>query len=175
MRSILSVVNALATTAVVTIILVIGVTALTNGDLLWFLHSFDAQAEMLTIHWEGNVYQLYPGDPGYDEVMQAFATGIEKPSGFEWEVGFSEENIARYREEYKLLEVTFSEPIQVHTKHPFPQAKTYLIPLDKTHAKWRRVFAFPGLLPYTSGPLDMRPENFETLVSAVEKAVVTRQ
>lgn len=175
MRSLPSMVNALVTTIAVVCVLVIGVTALTNGDLLWFAPSFTARAEAMTIYWDGNKYELYPGDQEYEGVMTAFAQGIEKPAGFEWEVAFSEENITRYREDFRLLEVTFSEPVQVHTRHPFLKASTYLIPLDKTHANWRRVFAFPGLKPYTSGPLNMSPANFELLVSTVEKAVAVHQ
>lgn len=175
MRSLLNIMNALITTVVVAALVVIAVTALTNGDFLWFVPSFAARAEALTIYWDGSRYELHPDDQGFEAVMAAFAQGIEKPAGFEWNVGFSEENITRYREDFRLLEVTFSEPVQVHTRHPYPEAKSYLIPLSKTHANWRRVFAFPGLKPYTSGPLNMASTNFELLVSAVEKAVTVHQ
>lgn len=171
MRSILGVLNSITTMAVVIVVIVIGVTALTNGDLLWFLKSFDARAEAFTVYWEGEVYTITPGDAGYEAMMTAFAQGIEKPAAFEWKVAFSEQNIARYREAFKLLEVTFSEPVQVHTRHPFPKAKMYLVPLDGTHAQWRRVFAFAGITNYSSGPLEMDEESFNALYTAVEGSV----
>ncbi len=160
--------------AVIVVVLVFGVTALTNNDLLWFWKTFNAQAEALTVYWEGETYVFRPGDPGYQEIMTAFAEGIAKPVGFEWEVALSEASIDRYHTEAKMLEVSFAEPVQVHTRHPFPKAKTYLVPLDETHADWRRVFAFTGVVPRTSGPLDMHAENFEALFQAVEKAITTQ-
>lgn len=169
-----SFISGVFTMAVVAVLLVFGVTALTNNDLLWFLRVFDAQAEVLTVYWEGETYVFFPGDSGYEEIMTAFSNGIAKPVGFEWEVALSEASIHHYREESKMLEVSFAEPIQVHTRHPFSKAKTYLVPLDETHADWRRVFAFTGVVPRASGPLDMHVENFEALFDAVAKAVATQ-
>jgi len=174
MHSKSSFINGIVTMTVIVVLLVFGVTALTNNDLLWFWKTFDAQAETLTVYWEGEAYVFFPGDPSYDEIMAAFAKGIAKPVGFEWEVALSETTLNRYRAECKLLEVSFAEPVQVHTRHPFPKAKTYLVPLDETHANWRRVFAFTGVVPRASGPLDLHAENFEALFDAVAQAVATQ-
>ena len=171
MQGVLGILNGAVTVTVVIAVIVIGVTALTNGDPLWFIKSFDAKAEAFTIYWDGEIHVVTPEDAAYAAMMTAFAEGIERPAAFEWKVAFSEENITRYREEFKLLEVVFSEPVQVHTRHPFPKAKTYLIPLDGTHSQWRRVFAFTGITAYSSGPLEMSGENFDALYTAVEGAV----
>lgn len=171
MRDGLGFFNAVLTIAVITLSLVWLVTAMTNDDLLWFLPTFTERPETLTIHWEGAVYVLHPDDPGYARITDAFAKAITRPAGFEWEVAFSEKNIQRYREDFKLLEITFARPVQIHTRHPVSKAKTYLVPLDQTHSYWRRVFAFPGLQPYAQGPLNLREENFNALYQAVEEAV----
>lgn len=167
--------NGLVTMGVIVMALVWGVTSLTNEDPLWFVHQFNARAQTIAIHWEGISYTLEPGDPNFDAVMEAFAEAIANPRGFEWEVGFSEENIASYRSDFKLLEMRFAEPVQVHTRHPYPEASTYLVPLDKTHAYWQRVFAFTGKVDYSSGPLNMEEDNFAALYAAVEDAVAARQ
>lgn len=174
MRNGLGFFNAVLTIAVITLTLVWMVTAMTNDDLLWFLPTFAKRAETLTIYWDGTTYILRPNDPGYDEVMDAFAKSIARPAGFEWKVAFSEKNIQRYREEFRMLEVTFAHAVQVHTRHPFSKARTYLIPLDKTHSYWHRVFAFPGRMPYAQGPLNLRPEGFNAIYEAVEGAATAR-
>ena len=171
MQSQPNILNGLVTMGLITIIIVWGVTSLTNEDPLWFLHSFNAQAEEMTLYWDGESYTVTPQDPGYDALMEAFADAVSSPAGFEWEVAFSEAGIAQYRERFRLLEVRFAEPIQVHTRHPFLPADTYLIPLNETHARWRRVFSFPGRLPYTSGPISMSPTAFDALVEAAESVV----
>jgi hypothetical protein len=175
MHSTSSIMNGVLTMVVVVTLLIFGVTALTNNDPLWFWKVFDTQAKALTVYWEGKTYVFYPGDPDYQEIMAAFAKGIARPAGFEWEVALSETSINHYHEEAKILEVSFAKPVQVHTRHPFPKAKTYLVPLDETHADWRRVFAFTGVVPRASGPLDMRTEDFEVLFNAVERAMATQE
>ncbi len=162
-------------TVAITVGLVWLITSMTNEDPLWFVRSFDAKAETMTIYWDGESYVVPAGAPGYDAVMAAFADGITHPSGFEWEIAFSEESINRYRADFRLLEVRFARPVQVHTRHPFPKAKTYLIPLNSTHANSRRLFAFPGIMPYTSGPLNLDEARFTQLYEAVESVVTSQK
>ncbi len=163
--------TALLTVGVFAVLIVWAVTSLTNEDPLWFLHRFDARAEAIVIYWDGQTTTLHPGDAGYDGVMDAFAQAVSQPAGFEWQVALSEQSIETYRSQSRMLEVRFSEPVQIHTRHPFTEAATYLVPLDGTHALWRRVFAFSGSLPYTSGPIDASPTAFNALVQATETAV----
>ncbi len=167
----LSFFNAIFTMAVIAILLVWGVTSLTNGDALWFISNFDAQAETLVIYWDGTAITLTADDPGYGDIMRTFSAAISKPVAFEWEVGLSEESITQYKQGYKLLEVQFSQPVQVHTRYPFIAAKTYLVPLDKIHALSHRIYAFTGIMPYTSGPVNASQTAFDALYKAVESAV----
>jgi hypothetical protein len=154
------------------LILIWGVIALTNGDPIWFLSSFPTQAEELIIYWDGTVTTLKMDDPGFTEISRAFADAISKPVAFEGTVGFSEENIKNYKDQYKLLEISYPQPIQVHTRYPFTKSSTYLVPLDKTHAMTRRIFPFPGYLPYTSGPINAAEAAFNNLYKAVEQAAI---
>jgi hypothetical protein len=163
--------SGVVTMGMVVAILVWGITALTNEDPLWFLHRFDARAEAITIYWDGDSYRLEPADSGYNQVMTAFDEAISHPAGFEWSVAFSQQGIENYRSRFRLVEIRFEQPVQVHTRHPYPEAATYLIPLSETHAYARRAFAFPGLVPYTSGPLILGEEHFSALYRAVETAV----
>lgn len=164
--------NGLFTIAVVTIIIIWGVTSLTNGDPLWFLSSFTEPAEAFTIYWDGQTYIISTEDTGYNEIMRTFADAIRKPIAYEGKVVFSQENIDNYKENHKMLEVHFRTPVQVHTRYPYTKAKTYLVPLDKTHAYTRRIFSFPGYQPFSSGPINARETHFDNLYKAVEDAVM---
>ena len=161
----------LVTTGIVALIMVWGVTSLTNEDPLWFVHRFDARAESFAIYWDGSSHTVSSGDSGYGAVMDAFAAAMANPSGYEGRVGFSEESRTTYQTRHRLLEIQFAESVQVHTRHPYTKAATFIVPLDGTHAVSRRVFSFPGAVPYTSGPLNIAPENFAALYAAVEAAV----
>jgi hypothetical protein len=174
MQSNTGILNGLVTMVLVSLIIVWGVTSLTNGDPLWFLHRFDAQAESMTLYWDGESYTVTPEDPGYDALMEAFSRGVASPAGFEWSIAFSEDNIARYRDRFRLLEVSFAEPVQVHTRHPFLAADTFLVPLSEHHGNSHRVFAFPGRVPYTSGPINMNQTSFEALYHAAESVIEAR-
>ena len=161
----------LVTTGVVALIIVWGVTSLTNEDPLWFVHRFDARAESFVLYWDGLSHTVSPGDVGYEAMMDAFAAAMAYPSGYKGRVGFSEENRTTYQTRFCLLEVQFAEPVQVHMRHPCTRAATFIIPLNGTHAASRRAFSFPGTVPYTSSPLNIAPENFDALYAAVEAVV----
>jgi hypothetical protein len=166
-----NVISGLAVSAIVTTLLLWGVISVTNGDPLWFLHRFDARAETLIIYWDGDVTTLEPGDGAYEPVMAAFAAAMAQPAGFENGAVLTEQAIEAHREQYRMLEVHFAEPAQVHTRHPYSESATYLVPLSERYARLRRVYTFLGLVPYTSGPLNLAPSSFDALVRAVEGAV----
>jgi len=164
-------ITGLITTAIVTALLIWSVISVTNGDPLWFLQRFDARAETLIIYWDGNVATLEHGDGAYEPVMAASAAAMAAPAGFENGAVLTEEAIEAHREQYRMLEVHFAEPIQAHTRHPYAESATFLVPLSERHTRLRRVYAFRGLVPYTSGPLNLEPSSFDALVRAVEGAV----
>jgi len=146
------------------------VTSLTNDDLWWFWRSFTAQADWIVVYWDGETHMLFPGDPDYDEIMAVFADAVAHWSGYENGIGLSDENLARYRNEWRLLELYYNEPVTVHTRHLFPEARTFFVPLSGTHAQSRRVFS--GLIDKPRiGVLNMSPERFEHLNTVIEQAV----
>ena len=146
------------------------VTSLTNGDPLWFWHSFTAKADWIVIYWDGETRMLFPGDPYYDEVMAAFADAVAHWAGYENGVGLSDENLAQYRNERRLLELYYNEPVTVHTRHLFPEARTFFVPLSGTHAQWRRIFS--GLIDKPRiGVLNASPERFEHITTLIEQVM----
>ena len=147
------------------------VSALANEDPLWFLRSFKARADWITVYWEGETQMFFPGDPGYENIMDAFATGIAHWSGYENGVGLSDESLAAYRNQRQLLELHFNEPVRVHTRHLYPEARNFFVPLSGTHAEWRRVFAGLTNRPRI-GVLNMSEEHFKALQEAVRQSTL---
>ncbi|HOT91209.1 MAG TPA: hypothetical protein PLJ78_05385 [Anaerolineae bacterium] len=147
-----------------------GVSALTNGDMLWFWRDFNARADWIIVYWDGTEYMLFPGDPGYDAVMDAFADAVAHWAGYEGSVGLSAESLTYYRTAERFLELHYNEPVLVHTRHLYPRARTFFVPLSGTHAQWRRVFA--GLLETPrAGVLNLSEARFERLRTAVVQAI----
>ena len=146
------------------------VSSLANGDLLWFLRSFSAKADWIVVYWEGETYMVFPNDPGYDAVMNAFAGAVAHWAGYEGSVGLSDESLERYRTEERLLELHYNEPVLVHTRHLYPRSRNFFVPLSGTHSDWRRVFA--GLLDAPrAGVLNISEARFAQLLVAVEQAI----
>ena len=161
----------LTTMTIVTLLLVWSVTSLTNGDPLWFLKHFSAEAERFVVYWDGTVHTIEREAPAYGAIMDTFAAAIARPAGYEGRVALSEESIRLHRQEYRMLEVVFTTPVQVHTRHPMPEAATYLVPLSRTHATMRRAFAFPGRVPHAIGPLNLSQGHFDSLYQTVESSI----
>ncbi len=147
------------------------VGALTNEDLQWFLRTFDEQPVEVIIYRQGAQYCLTSSDPGFREVVEAFNTGIAHWGAYEGSVGLSQASLERMRQESWLLELHYDHPVQVHTQHLYPVATTFYVPLEGTHARWRRVFG--GITEPHIGVLEMKEENFRRLVAAVEAAQST--
>lgn len=158
------------TMVIITLGIVWWVTSLTNNDMWWFVRSFTAQADWITIYWDGETIILFPGDAGYEEIMAAFSDAVAHWSGYEGSVGLSDENLERYRTEWRLLELYYNKPVTVHTQHLYPKARTFFVPLAGTHAEWRRVFA--GLTDEPrAGVLNLSAARFEALSAAVEQVI----
>ncbi len=149
------------------------VNALTNEDPLWFVPAFNAPADWITVYWDGQTVMLFPGDPGYDAIMASFSDGVAHWSGYEGGVGLSDESLALYRDTERLLELHYNEPVHVHTRQSFAQARVFFVPLSGTHAIWRRVFAGLNDTPRI-GVLNMSEERFAALQEAVNSALAMR-
>jgi len=170
MRKQPSFLGALIVLVVVTGLLVWWVSSLANADPLWFLRVFNAKADWIVIYWDGKTYMIFPNDTAYDDVMSAFADAIANWTGYEGGVGLSDESLDRFRTTGRMLELHYNTPVQVHTRHLYPQARVFFVPLAGTHADWRRVFA--GLMDTPRvGVLNVSEARFARLLAAVEQAI----
>ena len=141
-----------------------------NNDRLWFLRIFNAQADWITIYWDGDTYMLFPEDAAYAEVMAAFADAVAHWVDYEGEASISEERLERCRTEERLLELHYNRSVQVHTRHQYPKARSFFVPLFATDGEWRRVFAGSREAPRV-GALNVSEARFARLLAAVEQAI----
>jgi len=69
-----------------------------------------------------------------------------------------------------MVEFHYNEPVRVHTRYMFPEARYFWVPLSGTHANWRRVFS--GLIEEARiGALNISEERFAALLDATQSAV----
>jgi hypothetical protein len=167
--------NGLLTTTLVAGVLFWAVGVLANSDPLWFSHTFDDNVTSLVVYWDGEVYELTSEDRGFQEIVSAFVDGIVNLNGYEGQVVLSEANLKRYHSEWRLLEVNYAAPVQVHTRYSFPAVPTYLVPLNHTHAYYRRIFGFHHTVPWCAASINMDAERFGTLTQVVESAIASHQ
>ncbi len=147
------------------------VNSMPNEDPLWFVRSFKPEADWMVVYWEGESCMFFPGDSEYEWIMNAFANGVAHWSGYERGVDLSDESMEDLRERARLLELHYNEPVRVHTRHLFPEAHNFWVPLSGTHAERHRVFA--GLTDEPRiGVLNMSPERHSRLQDAVHQALV---
>jgi hypothetical protein len=159
----------LAVLVAVTGLLVWWIGSSANNDQLWFLRAFNAQADWITIYWDGDTYMLFPEDTTYGEVMAAFNDAVAHWMDYEADVSISDESLERYRAEGRLLEVHYNTSVQVHTRYLYPRARAFFVPLSETDGEWRRVFAGSREAP-RAGALNVSEARFTRLLAAVEQA-----
>lgn len=142
----------------------------TNEDPLWFLRSFNAEAAWIVVYWEGETHMFFPGDAGYDPIMNAFAKGLGRWERYENVVQLSAEDLEAYRDRGCFLELHFDKRVQVHTRFRYPEAKTFFVPLTGGHAESCRVFSGIGDSP-RAGALTMEDSRFDQLCEAIESSL----
>lgn len=166
--------SGLLTITAVSLVLFWVVGVLGNGDPLWFQRAFNGYPTSIVVYWDGQIHTLTPQDEGFAEIAQAFATGVAHWSGYDGKVVLSEESLARYHTEWRMLEINYAVAARVHTRYPFPPASTYLIPLNYTHANYRRVFGYHHVVPWAAGSLNLDEADFAALAQAVEHALASQ-
>jgi uncharacterized protein (DUF885 family) len=160
------------TTAIVAIVLFWGVGFIANMDPIWFIRTFHPGVSRIILYWDGSEYIFESGENGFEPIAAAFVDGVAHFRGYESLVTFSATNWADYRQRGRLLEVYYKTPVQVHSRYSFPEAKTYLVPLNRTHAYYRRVFGLPDYAEWAVGALSLDEERFSAIVTASENAVL---
>ena len=144
--------------------------SLANSDGLWFLRVFNAKADWIAIYWDCGTYMLFPEDAAYEEVMSAFADAVAHWVGHEGEVDLSSDRLEYYRADGRLLELHYNMSVQVHTRHSYPRARSFFVPLSGTDADWCRIFAGWGDAPRV-GVLNASEARFARLLSMVKQAI----
>lgn len=144
--------------------------AIPNEDPLWFVKSFDAKADWVVVYWDGSTHIFFPGDPEYKKTMTSFSQAVSRRTGYEGGVGLTTESLERYREGQRIVEFHYDEPVRVHTRHLFPEAGCFWVPLSGTHASWRRVFSGFGD-QVRIGALNVSDEHFAALLDTTQSAV----
>lgn len=144
--------------------------SLANSDRLWFLRTFNARADWIAVYWDGDTYMLFPEDAAYEEVMFAFTDMVAHWVDYEGDVDLSAESLERYRTEGRLLELHYNKSVQVHTRHAYPRARSFFVPLAGTDADGCRIFAGWGDAP-RAGVLNAGEARFARLLATVEQTV----
>ena len=111
-----------------------------DDDWLWFIPVFDEQPSRIHLHRDGEQIVLHPGDPSYDEVNEAVNQIVRHIRAKESR-RTSPEDQEEYYERFSAVEVFYSEPVIIHTKHSFPKADKYLFPQSGGHHDSPAVFA----------------------------------
>lgn len=142
----------------------------TNEDPLWFLRSFTAEADWIVVYWDGAIHRYFPGDQAYEEIMAAFSDAIAHWRGYESGIRFSQEGLEQVRQQERLLELHYNEPVQVHTHHLFPEVCNFYVPLSGAHSHRQRIFA--GLSDEPGDDvLTMSDARFAALLEVVSQVV----
>lgn len=156
---------------VVTGLLVWWIGSSANNDRLWFLRVFNARADWIAIYWDGDTYMLFPEDAAYEDVMAAFVDAVAHWVDYEGDASISDARLERCRAEERLLELHYNTSVQVHTRHLYPKARAFFVPLSAADSDWRRVFAGSREAPRV-GALNVNEARFARLLAAVEQAVL---
>ncbi len=146
----------------------IGSTA--NSDRLWFLRAFNERADWISIYWDGDTHMVFPEDAAYEEIMSAFGDAVAHWVDYEGNVRLADDSLERYRTAGRFLELHYNKSVQVHTRHLYPRARCFFVPLTGTDAGLRRVFAGWSDTPYEVA-LNVSEARFARLLAAVERAV----
>ncbi len=155
---------------IVTGLLVWWIGSTANSDRLWFLRVFNARADWISVYWDGETYLLFPEDPAYEEIMSAFADGVAHWTDYEGDALLVDDSLERYRTAGRLLELHYNKSVQVHTRHLFPRARCFFVPLADADANARRVFAGWDDTPREAA-LNLNAARFARLLAAIEQAV----
>lgn len=170
MRKQPGILSVLAVLVIATGLLVWWIGSTTNSDQLWFLRTFNARADWISIYWDGTTYMLFPEDAAYEEIMSAFADGVAHWVDYEGEARLADDTLEGYRTAGRLLELHYNRSVQVHTRYLFPRARCFFVPLAATDAGLRRVFGGWDDTPREAA-LTLSAARFARLLTAVEQAV----
>jgi hypothetical protein len=118
------------------LLIVYGTISVTAQDPLWFLNRFRYRPDRIVVyHHEGKRSELWPGDPGFDElagaIQASLAQGAERPSG----IGFSDASLLDAYSQYVSVEAFFNQPVKLHAWFHTGKPTQMLFPITGRHAE----------------------------------------
>ena len=142
-----------------------------NRDPLWFTSTFDARPAAIRIYHYGEVRDVQPGQPGFEELVAALNAEIPQHAGYYENVAPTGSSLASYLEDGFALEVRYPQPVQVHTRFFFPASDRLLIAIDGSY----NYFHVASLL-FRGSPAQWLPgglalSGVERIKSAAEQAL----
>ena len=114
--------------------------AIGTDDLFWFLPIFREKAAFVDLYWDGQQDRLLPGDPSYDLLHEALFAELPHVESHPPGVGLSDASLTARRQEGRLLELHYNEPVRIHSRYRFSASAVYWIPLSGHHVQENRVF-----------------------------------
>lgn len=111
-----------------------------DQDWLWFFPVFQEEASRIHLYRDGEQIVLLRDDRGYREVNEAINEAVRHVKGKNpW--GITLADLEECYELYAAVEVFYTEPVIIHTRHGFPKADKYLFPQSGHHYDPPVVFA----------------------------------
>lgn len=121
--------------------------ALPDQDWLWFLPVFNEEPVRIHLYRDGEQIVLLPDDPGYDMINEAINHAVRQVRAKK-SLGILPESLEELYERFSAVEVFYTEPVIIHTKHGFPKANKYLFPQSGHRFDPPMVFAGMQREPY---------------------------
>jgi len=142
------------------------VPAVMSGDPLWFSTSFDARPRLIAVIDRGQRLELRPGDPRFDEIVDAFNSSLKR--GYQYaDFGFSDETWARVERSGLVIEATYAEPVRLHTRGGFQPTRQLLLVVGGENLHATRVLFRGG--NETRGGTPIQVNNLEPLEQVLER------
>ena len=131
--------NASLTSCLLVLVLVIAALVyltpvIMTGNFLWFLPVFDVEPTRIIVYREGVQTSLYPGDPGFDEVVAASNELLSKITAVHRSFGISDVGLEQLREGGTAIELFYAEPLDFPTPVNLGGPNQLLIPLSEHYA-----------------------------------------
>lgn len=102
--------------------------------------------------WDGTSASIFPGDPRYQQVMDALDEALGSPVGIELNYGLHPDDVAALRASGRAVEASYAAETHAHGRYPLGPFTRVLVPL--AGAEYDRGLVFVGLGDaYRAGPV----------------------
>jgi len=134
----------LVTAAAILAAIVFAATALSAGDLLWFVTSFDERPRLILVHCAGTATAYESGSAEFERLAASVNTDLAGPKFAPPGVGLSEATQSDYWSKNLTLEVLYAQPVRMHTSFRYGLFDALIYPVSGAHSGEHLVFARRG-------------------------------